>query len=114
MSESFQSGVPFAAHPDRALAQVLAQWIGCQRFIYNAKVAEDRYHWQHYCRALALTGEKPPIDQQYAQFKDRELTPWLFEVPSQVLRNGAVRWVGAKQRQLKGLAKAPTHRRAHR
>jgi putative transposase len=113
MSESFQSGVRFSAYPDRALATVLAQWIGCQRVIYNAKVTEDRYHWKHYRRSLALTGDKPPIDQQYAQFKDRELTPWLFEVPSYVLRNGAVRWMGAKQRQLKGLAKAPTLKRAH-
>ena len=34
-------------------------------------------------------------------------------MPSQILRNGAVRWMGAKQRQLAGLARAPVTRRAH-
>ncbi len=53
---------------------------------------------------------KAPLDQAYAQFKDRELTPWLYEVPSQILRNGAVRWMNAKQRQLKKLANAPRRR----
>ncbi|MFT0173122.1 RNA-guided endonuclease InsQ/TnpB family protein [Paraburkholderia mimosarum] len=112
MSSTLQSGVRFRAYPDAGLASMLAQWIGCQRVIYNAKVAEDRYHWKHYCRSLALTGDKPPIDQQYSHFKNRELTPWLFAAPSQVLRNGAVRWMTAKQRHLKGLAKAPTTKRA--
>jgi transposase len=35
-----------------------------------------------------------PVDQQYAQFKDEDLTPFLYDVPSQVLRNGAVRFMG--------------------
>jgi putative transposase len=51
-----------------------------------------------------------PLDQQYAQFKTPELSRWLCDVPSQILRNGAVRWRNAKQRQLKGLAKAPRRR----
>jgi putative transposase len=109
----YQSGVKFAASPDSALASVLAQWIGCQRFIYNGKVQEDRYFSTFYRRTLALTGTDTPLDQQYAQFKDRELTPWLYDVPSQILRNGAVRWRVAKERQLKGLARAPRKKKAH-
>jgi putative transposase len=109
----YQSGVKFAASPDSALAAVLAQWIGCQRFIYNGKVQEDRYFSTFYRRTLALTGTETPLDQQYAQFKDRELTPWLYDVPSQILRNGAVRWRTAKERQLKGLARAPRKKKAH-
>jgi putative transposase len=46
MTNSYQSGVRFAAYPDPALASVLAQWIGCQRVIYNAKVEEDRQVFQ--------------------------------------------------------------------
>jgi len=54
---------------------------------------------------------KTPLDQQYAQFKDRELTRWLYEVPSQILRKRCgVRWMSAKQRQLKGLSQAPRRR----
>ncbi|MDP2368488.1 hypothetical protein [Rhodoferax sp.] len=40
----------------------------------------------------------------------RAFTPWLSEVPSQILRNGADRWMDAKTRQLKKLAKAPRPR----
>ena len=40
------------------------------------------------------------------------MTPWLSEVPSQILRNGSVRFMAGKQRQLKGLAKAPRYRNA--
>lgn len=112
MSSFLQSGVKFRAYPDVGVAALLRRWIGCQRAIYNAKVQEDRLFAAQ--RRLELASGKTevvtPLDQQYAQFKDRELTPWLYEVPSQILRNGAVRWMSAKQRQLKGLGKAPRRR----
>jgi putative transposase len=77
---------------------MLARWTGCQRFIYNGKVNEDRLFAAQ--RRLEMASGKvevkTPLDQAYAQFKDRELTPWLYEVPSQILRNGAVRWMSAK------------------
>jgi putative transposase len=107
-----QSGVRFRAYPESTLATTLRQWIGCQRVIYNGKVAEDRLFAAQ--RRMELNAGAinvvTPLDQQYAQFKDRELTPWLYEVPSQVLRNGAVRWMTSKQRQLKGLSRAPRRR----
>lgn len=53
---------------------------------------------------------KTPLDQEYSRFKSRDLSPWLYDVPSQVLRNGAYRWMCAKTRQLKGLARTPTRR----
>ncbi|MDB5932330.1 MAG: transposase [Polaromonas sp.] len=56
---------------------------------------------------------RTPLDRIYAQFKDPNLTPWLSQVPSQVLREGTYRWFNAKQRQLKGLAKAPRKRSRH-
>ena len=115
MTLMLQSGVRFRAAPDVQLRGVLRRWIGCQRAIYNGKVEEDRLFASQ--RRLEIASGKTevatPIDQQYAQFKDRELTPWLYEVPSQILRNGAVRWMGAKQRQLQKLAKAPQRRNRH-
>ena len=39
---TYQSGVRFRAYPESTLATTLRQWIGCQRVIYNGKVAEDR------------------------------------------------------------------------
>ena len=107
-----QSGVRFRALPTQEQTHVLGQWIGCQRFIYNGKIDEDRLFAAQ--RRMALRDgalECPtPLDQQYAQFKTPELSRWLCDVPSQILRNGAVRWRNAKQRQLKGLAKAPRRR----
>ena len=106
-----QSGVRFPAFPTEEQASVLVQWIGCQRFIYNGKVDEDRL-FAAQRRMMLLDGVTEcatPLDQQYAQFKT-ELSPWLAEVPSQILRNGAVRWRTAKQRQLQGLARAPRRR----
>ena len=86
-----QNGVKFRCYPTRAQEQALLQWIGCQRYIYNAKVREDQYFRRFARKSLQHTGQFAPIDQQYAQFKT-ELTPWLNDVPSVVLRNGAVKW----------------------
>lgn len=112
MNSTLQSGVRFRAYPEQGVASELRQWIGCQRFIYNGKVAEDRlFAAQRRLEIAAGKADvKTPLDQQYAQFKDRERTPWLYAVPSQILRNAAVRWMMAKQRQLKGLGKGPQRR----
>lgn len=112
MNSILQSGVRFKALPTRKQAVALARWIGCQRFIYNAKVDEDRLFAAQ--RRMLLRDEPgksvtTPLDNSTAQFKT-ELTPWLKEVPSQVLRQGVCRWRIAKQRQLVGLAKAPRNR----
>ena len=106
-----QCGVRFSAKPAPDLRLTLAQWIGCQRFIYNAKVSEWEYFRAFQRHALALTGVHPPSDQQYSQFKDREFTPWLYEVPSEILRNGAVRYQTALSRYQQRLAGRPTYKK---
>lgn len=105
-----QTGFRFRCHPTAAQAQILLRWIGCQRFIYNAKVREDRYFRMFARKSLALTGQHAPIDQQYAQFICED-TPWLGEVPSPILRNGSVRWKQAYGRFFKRLAGRPTLQR---
>lgn len=104
---AFSSGVRFRAYPKAEQAMLLSQWIGCQRFVYNAKVREDRYFRTYRTRSLALTGQPTPVDQQYAQFKSRELTHFLYDVPSQVLRNGAYRFMQAYCRFFKKLSGRP-------
>lgn len=99
-------GHRYRCYPTPTQAQTLLRWIGCQRFIYNAKVEEDRYFRSFARKALAFVGQHAPIDQQYSHFKT-ELTPWLSDVPSQVLRNGAKRWKDAYGRFFKGLARRP-------
>jgi Helix-turn-helix domain len=75
-----QIGNRFRCYPTPAQQQTLLQWIGCQRYIYNAKVGEDQYFRRFARKPLTHTGRYAPLDQQYSQFKT-ELTPWLFEVP---------------------------------
>ena len=106
-----QVGHRYRCYPTHAQAQILLRWIGCQRFIYNAKVGENRYFRRFARSCLALAGQFAPIDQQYSHFKT-EFTPWLSEVPSQVLRNGAALWKAAYGRFFQKLGGRPTvHRK---
>src|SRR5208337_1009930 len=105
------SGVKFRAYPNKEQSALLTCWIGCQRFVYNSKVDEDRYFRTFRNHALGLTGVQTPVDQQYSQFKDEDLTPWLFEVPSQILRNGAYRFMQAYARFFKGLSQKPSRKK---
>jgi putative transposase len=102
-----QMGNRFRCYPTPAQAKTLLGWIGCQRAIYNAKCAEDRYFRSFARKSLTHAGEFAPIDQQYSQFKT-ELTPWLSDVPSQILRNGVYKWKGAYSRYFAKLAGRPT------
>jgi putative transposase len=105
-----QTGKRFRAYPTPAQEQILLQWIGHQRFIYNAKVSEDRYYRIFAKKAVSLSGTPVPVDQEYARFIGPE-TPWLREVPSQILRNGAVRWKQSCTRFYAGLSKRPVFQR---
>lgn len=110
---SLSSGIKFRCYPTEEQKLHLSRWIGCQRVIYNAKVAEDRYFRTLSSKSLSLTGIMPPVDQKYSQFKSRELTQYLFEVPSQILRNGATRFKSAYSRYFAGLAQRPVFRKKH-
>ncbi len=101
-----QIGNRFRLYPTAAQVKLLLQWIGCQRYIYNAKCREDAYFQRFARKSLSHTGQHAPIDQQYSQFKT-EQTPWLGEVPSQILRNGAVLWKHAYGRYFSKLSGRP-------
>lgn len=103
------SGIKYRLRPNDDQAAILSQWIGCQRFIYNAKVGEDRYFRSFLKKSLALTGERSPVDQKYSQFVSEE-TAFLRNVPSQILRNGAYRWMVGYQRYFKKLGGRPKFR----
>ena len=107
-----QIGNRFRCYPTLAQAQTLLQWIGCQRYVYNAKVGEDQYFRRFARKSLAHTGQFAPIDQQYSHFKT-DLTPWLSEVPSQILRNGAVLWKQAYSRYFQKLGGRPSIHKKH-
>jgi putative transposase len=120
------TGYRFRAYPDDSVARVLARWIGCQRFIKNAKVREDRYYRAFQRRFAAFAGQHAPVDQTYSHLigdgnggatldgsRAEADTTWLREVPSHVLRNGAVRFYQAYQRFFKGLSRRPTTQGPH-
>ena len=104
-------GQKFQIKPTKSQASALLKWIGCQRFIYNAKVQDDRYFRSFARNALQHTGNYPPVDQKYSQYKAE--AAFLKEVPSQVLRNGAVRWFEAYKRFFKKLGGRPAIKTKH-
>ncbi len=104
------TGNCFRAYPTPAQEQILLRWIGHQRFIYNAKVSEDRYYRAFAKKAVSLSGTPVPVDQEYARFIGPD-TPWLREVPSQILRNGAVLWKQTYGRFFSGLAGRPVFKK---
>jgi len=119
------TGRQYRAYPDPDAAAELPRWIGHQRFIYNAKVREDRYFRAFQKRALALAGIYPPVDQTYSHFIGPQATnpageltvpgtEWLREIPAQILRNGAVRFAQAYSPFFKGLARRPTIKSKYR
>ncbi|PSR21079.1 MAG: hypothetical protein C7B45_12305 [Sulfobacillus acidophilus] len=91
------NGYQFRLYPDPAQQQILLRWIGCQRVVYNATVQEGRHFRRFSQRMVGTAGEKVPVDQEYSRFIT-ERTVFLRQVPSQVLRNGAVRFLQAYQR----------------
>ena len=80
---------------------------------------EDRYYRAFQRRFLDFAGVHAPVDQAYAHLvgdgagNEEENTTWLRQVPSQVLRNGAVRFYQGYQSFFKGLARRPTVQSRH-
>ena len=99
-------GYRFRLYPNKEQQQVLLQWIGSQRLIYNAKVQEDRYYRRFQRRMVGTVGEEIPMDQRYSRFIT-DKTPFLKQVPSQILRNGAAKFRQAYQRFFQKLGGRP-------
>jgi putative transposase len=94
-------GVKFQIHPSKEQRILLSQWMGAQRFIWNAKVEEERY-LRSYARKYLPVGTYPEADQSYSQYISKDICPWIYTIPSQILRNAAVRWYGTFKRFLSG------------
>ncbi len=93
-------GVRFRAYPTKKQKVVLSQWMGCARFIWNAKCAEYEYQTR-FARKYLPIGTYPKIDAKYSQYKSKELSPWLFDCPSILLRNSTSTWYQTMQKFLK-------------
>jgi putative transposase len=75
--------------------------MGCARLIWNAKCEDERY-MTIFARKYYPMDTYAPINQTYSQYKNKELTPWLFSCPSQILRNSAVNWYDTYWKFIKG------------
>jgi putative transposase len=94
------TGVTLPANPTGKQKITINQWIGCSRFIWNAKCEEEKYLTQ-FARHYLPIGTFAPIDQTFSQYKSKELSPWLFECPSQILRNSVSNWCSTYRNFLK-------------
>ncbi len=103
-------GIRLQAHPTSQQKLTLCRWMGCARFIWNAKCDEDRYLGA-FARKYLPIGTYAPIDQKFSQYKDNDLSPWLSECPSQLLRNSAVNWYQTYRKFLKGECGKPKRKK---
>lgn len=94
-------GIKLKASPTDKQKNILNQWMGAAKCIWNAKCQEDRY-FSIFARKYCPINTYAPVDQTYSQFKNKELSPWLYEVPSQILRNSAVNWYNTYRNFIKG------------
>jgi len=94
------SGIKFQVRPTPGQAKILCSWMGAAKFIWNAKCDEDRY-LRTFARKYLPIGTFPEINQQYSQYKNEELSQFLSEVPSQILRNSASNWYASYQQFFK-------------
>ena len=99
-------GTKLRANPTPQQKLILSQWMGCVRCIWNAKVEEEHYY-RTFARKYCPIGTYAPIDQTTAQFKSSELTPWLSDCPSQILRNSAVNWFKTYKKFMNGQCGRP-------
>ena len=84
-------GIRLKANPTVCQKRILSQWMGCARYIWNAKCEEEYYHTV-FARKYYPIGTYAPVDQQASHFKNKAISPWLYECPSQIIRNTASNW----------------------
>lgn len=84
----------------------ILHWISGARFLYNQKVAEDRY-LRTFARKYLPVNTYPEIDNKFSHFKSGH-GEWLKEIPSQILRASVNKWYDSYQRFFKKLGGRPT------
>lgn len=100
-------GVKFRAYPTEEQKLILSQWMGCARFIWNAKCDEDKYYRTFAQKFTIIKQYYLTQDQSYSHFKSKDLSPWLSDCPSQILRNTSTNWFNTLSNFKKGLCGRP-------
>lgn len=102
-------GIRLKASPTAAQKQTLSQWMGCVRYIWNAKTREEKEIRKEL--NSKETQKYPEINSCYAHLKSKEETPWLFECPSVILRNSISNWYTTYQNFFKKRCGRPQHKK---
>ena len=99
----------------------LIQWVGCARFVWNQKIEENEYFYAFGSKFVPVTqwrwlNKQEPIhndliNKQFSYFKDNEMSPWLSECPSQILRNSVTEWFDTQKKFMKGDCGRPRKKR---
>ncbi len=103
-------GIRLQAHPTEQQKLILSQWMGCARFVWNAKCDEDKY-FTTFARKFFPIKTYAPVDQTYSHFKDKDLSPWLLQCPSQILRNSTANWFDTYQKFRRGECGKPKRKK---
>lgn len=100
-------GIRLKANPTSAQKDVLSQWMGVSKAIWNMKCDEDEYFRIFARKFYPVQYYYYSQDQKAAHFKNKELTPWLSKCPSQIIRNSSVNWYQTQQNFIKGVCGRP-------
>ena len=100
-------GIKLQANPTNHQKEILSQWMGCARYIWNAKTYKEKEERK------VLKNQKiyPKIDQSYAHLKDEKESPWLFGCPSVILRNSTSNWYKTYQNFFKKRCGRPQYKK---
>jgi putative transposase len=93
------TGAKFRIYPTAEQKRRLSAWMGCAKWIYNAKCKEFDYFLTFKRKSASHVGYVILPDQAYAQFRS-ETSQFLHQCPSQVLRNTCTQWHEAARRFL--------------
>lgn len=84
-------GIKIRIYPTDEQKVELSKWMGASRVVWNAKCSQWKYESTYAKKYLPL-GTYAEIDASYAQFKDRELTSYLYDMPAEIPKSVANLW----------------------
>ncbi len=96
------TGIQLRAYPTKHQKLILSQWMGCTRFVWNAKCDEDKYFRGFARKFTPFKYYYQTQDTKYSHFKSDELSSWLSKCPSQILRNSVTNWYETLNKSIKG------------
>ncbi|MDD2945532.1 MAG: transposase [Acinetobacter sp.] len=105
------TGIQLRAYPTENQKLILSQWMGCARFIWNAKCDEDKYFRGFAAKFAPFNQYYETQDQKYSHFKSDELSSWLANCPSTIQKNSTVNWYNTLKKSIQGLCGRPKRKK---